>query len=95
MAMNTDVAVLAKEAGNFERISGELKAVIAQVEGTAGSLAGQWHGQASASVELCMFPSDFVWGAPAAAYQIEGAAREDGPLDEAAISNQVFDPPVL
>src|SRR6476619_1282773 len=25
-----------------------------------------------------MFPSDFVWGAAAAAYQIEGAAREDG-----------------
>jgi beta-glucosidase len=25
-----------------------------------------------------MFPTDFVWGAAAAAYQIEGAAREDG-----------------
>ena len=30
--MNTDAAVLAKEAANFERISGELKGVIAHVE---------------------------------------------------------------
>ena len=36
--MNTDAAVLAKEAANFERISGELKGVIAHVESTAGSL---------------------------------------------------------
>ncbi|MET0287470.1 MAG: family 1 glycosylhydrolase, partial [Polyangiales bacterium] len=26
----------------------------------------------------CVFPADFVWGAATAAYQIEGAAREDG-----------------
>src|SRR6195952_339761 len=26
----------------------------------------------------CTFPADFVWGAATAAYQIEGATREDG-----------------
>ena len=40
--MNTDAAVLAKEAANFERISGELKGVIAHVESTAGALAARW-----------------------------------------------------
>lgn len=44
--MNTDAAVLAKEAANFDRISGELKSVIANVESTAGSLQAQWVGQA-------------------------------------------------
>src|SRR5438067_2177075 len=29
-------------------------------------------------VEKIKFPSDFLWGAATAAYQIEGAAREDG-----------------
>ena len=43
--MTTDPAVLSKEAGNFERISAELKGVISSVEGTAGALAGQWHGR--------------------------------------------------
>lgn len=52
--MNTDAAVLAKEAGNFERISGELKAVIASVEGTAGSLAGQWRGQAGQAAQAAL-----------------------------------------
>ena len=46
MAMNTDVAVLAKEAANFERISGELQAVIGQVESTGGALAAQMVGAA-------------------------------------------------
>ena len=36
--MNTDAAVLAKEAANFERISGELKGVIAHVESTGGRI---------------------------------------------------------
>ena len=43
--MNEDATALASEASNFERIAGELKAVIAQVEGTAGSLARDWRGQ--------------------------------------------------
>jgi len=38
MALETDAAVLAQEAGNFERISGELQAVMVQVEATAGAL---------------------------------------------------------
>jgi beta-glucosidase len=29
-------------------------------------------------IDVGLFPSDFVWGAAASAYQIEGAAREDG-----------------
>jgi WXG100 family type VII secretion target len=49
--MNTDAAVLAKEASNFERISGERKGVIAHVESVAGSLAGQWHGQAGVAAQ--------------------------------------------
>ena len=52
--MNTDAAVLAKEASNFERISGELKGVIGQVESTAGALAGQWHGQAGAAAQAAL-----------------------------------------
>ena len=52
--MNTDAAVLAKEAANFERISGELKGVIAQVESTAGALAGQWHGQAGTAAQAAL-----------------------------------------
>jgi WXG100 family type VII secretion target len=52
--MNTDAAVLAKEASNFERISGELKGIIAQVEGTAGSLAGQWQGQAGMAAQSAL-----------------------------------------
>ncbi len=52
--MNTDAAVLAKEAGNFERISAELKSVIAQVEGTASALAGSWHGQAGQAAQAAL-----------------------------------------
>ncbi|MBS4728054.1 WXG100 family type VII secretion target [Mycobacterium sp. SM1] len=52
--MNTDAAVLAKEASNFERISGELKGVIAHVEATAGALAGQWHGQAGQAAQAAL-----------------------------------------
>ncbi|UNB52765.1 WXG100 family type VII secretion target [Mycolicibacterium sp. YH-1] len=49
--MNTDAAVLAKEAANFERISGELKGVIAHVESTGGSVAAQWQGQAGMAAQ--------------------------------------------
>ncbi|WP_102144065.1 WXG100 family type VII secretion target [Mycobacterium hubeiense] len=49
--MNTDAAVLAKEAANFERISGELKSVIAQVEATASGLMPQWQGQAGQAAQ--------------------------------------------
>jgi len=52
--MITDTAVLSKEASNFERIAGELRAVIAQVESTAGHLAGQWHGQAGQSAQAAL-----------------------------------------
>jgi WXG100 family type VII secretion target len=51
MAMNTDVAVLAKEAANFERISGELQAVIGQVESTGGALAAQMVGAAGTAAQ--------------------------------------------
>lgn len=49
--MNTDAAVLAKEAANFERISGELKSVIAQVEATASGLMPQWQGQSGQAAQ--------------------------------------------
>jgi WXG100 family type VII secretion target len=52
--MNTDAAVLAKEAANFERISGELKGVISHVESVAGTLAGQWHGQAGQAAQAAL-----------------------------------------
>jgi WXG100 family type VII secretion target len=52
--MNTDAAVLAKEAANFERISGELQAVIGQVESTAGSLAAQMVGQAGTAAQAAL-----------------------------------------
>jgi WXG100 family type VII secretion target len=52
--MNTDAAVLAKEAANFERISGELKGVIGQVESTAGALAAQMVGQAGNAAQAAL-----------------------------------------
>ena len=52
--LTTDPAVLSKEAGNFERISAELKGVISQVEGTGGALAGQWHGQAGLAAQSAL-----------------------------------------
>jgi WXG100 family type VII secretion target len=52
--MNTDAAVLAKEAANFERISGELQAVIGQVESTAGTLAAQMVGQAGTAAQAAL-----------------------------------------
>ncbi|AFP36548.1 10 kDa culture filtrate antigen LHP (CFP10) [Mycolicibacterium smegmatis MC2 155] len=52
--MNTDAAVLAKEAANFERISGELKGVIAQVESTGSALAAQMVGQAGTAAQAAL-----------------------------------------
>jgi WXG100 family type VII secretion target len=52
--MNTDAAVLAKEAANFERISGELKGVIGQVESTAGALAAQMVGSAGTAAQQAL-----------------------------------------
>lgn len=52
--MNTDTAVLSKEAANFERIAGELRAVTARVESIAGGLAGQWHGQAGQAAQAAL-----------------------------------------
>ena len=54
MAMNTDVAVLAKEAANFGRISGELTVVISQVEATAGTLAVQMQGEAGRAAQQAL-----------------------------------------
>ncbi len=52
--MNTDGAVLAKEASNFERISGELRGVIAHVESTAAALQSQWQGQAGSAAQAAV-----------------------------------------
>jgi WXG100 family type VII secretion target len=52
--MNTDAAVLAKEAANFDRISSELKGVIAHVESVAGSMAPQFQGQAGNAAQAAL-----------------------------------------
>lgn len=52
--MNTDTAVLAKEAANFERISGELQSVMAQVESTGATLASQLQGQAGTAAQAAL-----------------------------------------
>lgn len=52
--MKTDAATLAQEAGNFERISGDLKTQIDQVESTAGSLQAQWRGAAGTAAQAAV-----------------------------------------
>lgn len=52
--MNTDAAVLAKEAANFERISGELRGVRAHVESTAGMLAADMVGQSGTAAQQAL-----------------------------------------
>ncbi|EHI11439.1 WXG100 family type VII secretion target [Mycolicibacterium thermoresistibile] len=52
--MNTDAAVLAKEAANFERISGELKGVMGQVDATASALAAQMVGAAGTAAQQAL-----------------------------------------
>lgn len=49
--MRTDAATLSAEAANFDRISGELKGVIASVESTGSELAAQWTGQAGTAAQ--------------------------------------------
>ncbi|QUR69431.1 WXG100 family type VII secretion target [Mycobacterium spongiae] len=44
--MRTDAATLAQEAGNFERISGDLKTQIDQVQSLADQTSTQWRGGA-------------------------------------------------
>ncbi len=52
--MKTDSAVLTSEAGNFERIAGELRGVMAHVESTAGTLAAQMVGQAGTAAQAAL-----------------------------------------
>lgn len=52
--MNTDVAVLAAEASNFDRISGELKSVMAQVEAHAESLKAAMVGDAGLAAQAAL-----------------------------------------
>jgi len=52
--MKTDAAALAQEAGNFERIAGDLKTQIDQVESTAGSLQAQWRGAAGQAAQAAV-----------------------------------------
>jgi WXG100 family type VII secretion target len=54
MAHGNSQAMLADEAADFERISGDLKRIIAQVEGTAGALVGQWQGRKGAAVQAAL-----------------------------------------
>ena len=49
--MKTDSATLSAEAANFDRIAGELKAIISGVESTGTELAGGWQGQAGTAAQ--------------------------------------------
>ena len=53
-AMETDAAVLAKEAGNFERISGELQAIMHQVDATAAGFKASWDGESHQAAQLAI-----------------------------------------
>ena len=52
--MNTDVAVLAAEASNFDRISGELKGVMSHVESVGGALQADMVGDAGTAAHAAM-----------------------------------------
>ncbi|BBY94726.1 ESAT-6-like protein EsxB [Mycobacterium gallinarum] len=52
--METDAAVLAKEAGNFERISGELQAIMSQVDATANGLRPAWQGDSGTAAQAAL-----------------------------------------
>ena len=86
--MNTDAAVLAKEAANFERISGELKGVIAHVESTAGTLAAQMVGQAGTAAQAALVRYN-----EAAARQIQelkSRLQRVNPVEAATEYNRLF-----
>lgn len=53
-AMNTDVAVLASEASNFDTISGELKGVMSHVESVGGALAASMVGEAGTAAQAAL-----------------------------------------
>ncbi|OBI46395.1 type VII secretion protein EsxB [Mycobacterium kyorinense] len=52
--MEADPAVLATEASNFERIAGEIKGVMARVEGTAQELMPQLQGSAGNAAQAAL-----------------------------------------
>jgi len=52
--MHTDAAVHAQEAANFERISGELRGVIAHVESTAAALQPNWQGASAVAAQAAL-----------------------------------------
>jgi WXG100 family type VII secretion target len=49
--MHTDSAVLASEAGNFDRISQSLKGVMAQVDATAGGMQSALVGESGQAAQ--------------------------------------------
>ena len=49
--MHTDSAVLASEASNFESIASQLRAIMSQVDSTAGGLATHMVGQAGTATQ--------------------------------------------
>ena len=49
--MQTDAATLSAEAANFDRIAGELKAVIQGVESIGAEFAREWQGQAATAAQ--------------------------------------------
>ncbi len=50
--METDAAVLAREASNFERISGELEAIMRHVDAAAAGLKASWRGDSSGASQM-------------------------------------------
>ncbi|CDO86019.1 type VII secretion protein EsxB [Mycobacterium triplex] len=52
--MKTDASTLSAEAGNFDRIGGELQGVIKGVEHTGGELASHWTGQAGSAAQSAL-----------------------------------------
>jgi WXG100 family type VII secretion target len=75
--MKADLAVLAREGGNFNQIAAELKTVMGQVEQTGGGLATSWTGDAGTALQ----------GALGRFH--EAAARQQNALDE--ISTAILD----